>query len=242
MDTGLEGRVAVVTGAASGIGLATARALELEGCHVVAADLAERSPDYGEHWLPVAVDVSSPDAGDRIAEAARGRWGRLDVLVACAGIYQTTALEALTVEEFDRFQAVNVRGSMLCARSALNEMKQRSWGRIVLMSSMVVNSGGLAAGPAYVTSKAAIVGLTRSLVHSGGPYGVTANCVHPGIIESPMTAVLDRDLMRGAAERTPLKRNGTPQDVAAVIVMLCSEGAGFVTGARIDVNGGAVMS
>ena len=242
MDAGLEGRVAVVTGAASGIGLATARALAQEGCQIVAADLNERSLDYGEDWLPVAVDVSSPDVGDRIAQAAQSRWGRLDVLVACAGIYHTTALDDLTVEEFDRFQVVNVRGSMLCARSALSAMRQRQWGRIVLMSSMVVNTGGLAAGPAYVTSKAAIVGLTRSLVHAGGPYGVTANCVHPGIIESPMTAVLDPAIMAGAAERTPLKRNGKPEDVAAMIVMLCSEGAGFVTGARIDVNGGAVMS
>jgi 3-oxoacyl-[acyl-carrier protein] reductase len=242
MDTGLNGRVAVVTGAASGIGLATARALQSEGCHIVAADLRDSSPEYGPDWLPVGVDVSSHDVGERIIAAAKIRWGRVDVLVACAGIYQTTTLDELTVEDFDRFHAVNVRGSMLCARSALNDMKQRNWGRIVLMSSMVVNTGGLAAGPAYVTSKAAIVGLTRSLVHSGGPYGVTVNCVHPGIIESPMTAVLDPSIMRGAAERTPLRRNGRPEDVAAIIVTLCSQGAGFVTGAGIDVNGGAVMS
>ena len=242
MDTGLKDRVAVVTGAASGIGLATARALAGEGCHIVAADLRDDAPGYATDWLPIAVDVTAADVGDRIVAAARDRWGRVDVLVACAGIYQTTPLEDVTVEDFDRFHAVNVRGSMLCARSALADMTQRNWGRIVLMSSMVVNSGGVAAGPAYVTSKAAIVGLTRSLVHSGGPYGVTVNCIHPGIIESPMTAVLDRSVMRGTADRTPLGRNGQPEDVAAVITMLCSEGSGFVTGARVDVNGGIVMT
>jgi len=242
MDTGLNDRVAIVTGAASGIGLATARALEQEGCRIVAVDRSEDSPAYGDSWCAIAVDVSSPDAGERIVEAARARWGQVDVLVACAGVYEMTPLNELTVEKFDEVQAINVRGALLCARAALADMAQRRWGRIVLMSSMVVNSGGLAAGTAYVTSKGAVLGLTRSLVHAGGPHGITVNSIHPGIIESPMTAVVDRGLMGRAAERTPLQRNGIPEDIANVIVMVCSDGAGFMTGARIDVNGGAVMS
>jgi 3-oxoacyl-[acyl-carrier protein] reductase len=112
----------------------------------------------------------------------------------------------------------------------------------VLLSSIVVHTGGIAAGPAYVASKAAVLGLTRSLAHVGGPLGVTVNCVHPGIIETPMTARIDEATKRATAERTPLRRNGTPEDVATVITMLCSDGAGFVTGAHLDVNGGLVLS
>jgi len=242
MRTGLEGRVAAVTGAASGIGLATARALEREGCLIVAADVCDDSPAYGAEWCRAAIDVSRPDAGDRLVAAARARWGRLDLLVACAGVYETTPLRELTVEQFDRLQAINVRGSLLCARAALGDMETRGWGRIVLLSSIVVHTGGLAAGSAYVASKAAVLGLTRSLAHVAGPHGVTVNCVHPGIIETPMTEAIDAQVKRDTALRTPLRRNGTPQDVADVIVMLCSEGAGFVTGAHLDVNGGLAMS
>ena len=242
MRTGLEGRVAVVTGAASGIGLATARALQAEGCLIVAVDLLDDAPEYRDDWCGVAVDVSQADAGERIAAAALERFERLDVLVACAGIYETGPLAQVSSLEFDRVQAINVRGTFLCARAALGAMEQAGWGRIVLLSSIVAHNGGMAAGPAYVASKAAVLGLTRSLAHAAGPHGVTVNCVNPGIIETPMTRAMDGELKRMIAARTPLRRNGTPDDVAAVIVMLCSEAAGFVTGAHLDVNGGLAMT
>ena len=242
MKLGLDGRVAVVTGAASGIGLATAHALAQEGCRIVAADLRDGGPEYADDWCRVAVDVADPDAGECVAAAAVERFGRLDVLVACAGVYQTASLAELSAHEFDRVQAVNVRGTLLCARAALGAMQAAGWGRIVLLSSIVVHTGGMAAGPAYVASKAAVLGLTRSLAHAAGPHGITVNSVHPGIIETPMTRVMDAELKRVTAERTPLGRNGTPEDVAAVIAMLCSEGAGFVTGAHVDVNGGLAMT
>jgi 3-oxoacyl-[acyl-carrier protein] reductase len=242
VNTGLDGRVAVVTGAASGIGLATARALAAEGCAIVAADLAPTSPAYADDWCAVGVDVATKDAGERIASAALDQFGRLDVLVACAGLYDTRSLADLDVDAFDRMQDVNVRGTLLCARSALAAMADGGWGRIVLLSSIVVHTGGMAAGPAYVASKAAVLGLTRSLAHAAGPHGVTVNCVNPGIIETPMTAAIDAETKRATAARTPLGRNGTPEEVASVIVMLCSAGASFVTGAHLDVNGGLAMT
>ncbi len=242
MNTGLAGRVAIVTGAASGIGRAGAHALADEGCNIVAADRRPPVEGYPAEWLGVTTDVTSPTVGEELVRAARDRYGRVDVLVACAGVYDTEPAMDVDLEAFDRVQAVNVRGSFACARAAMSTMGERGWGRIVLFSSIVAHTGGVAAGPAYVASKAAIIGLTRSLAHTGGPLGVTVNCVNPGIIETQMTSVIDAATKKELAARTPLRRNGRPEDVAAVVVMLASEGAGFVTGAHVDVNGGLAMT
>ncbi len=242
MNTGLAGRVAIVTGAASGIGRATAQALADEGCHVVAADHRLPIDGYPAGWLAVTSDVTSPTAGEELVRAACDRHGQVDVLVACAGVYDTVPAMDVDLDAFDRVQAVNVRGSFSCARAAMAAMGERGWGRIVLCSSIVAHTGGVAAGPAYVASKAAIIGLTRSLAHTGGPLGVTVNCVNPGIIDTQMTSVIDAATKAQFAARTPLRRNGRPEDVAAVVVMLASEGAAFVTGAHLDVNGGLAMT
>jgi 3-oxoacyl-[acyl-carrier protein] reductase len=238
---GLEERVAVVTGAASGIGLATARLLAREGCRIVAADLSGGCEAYEPDWLAVEADVTELDAGERIAAAALDGFGRLDIHVACAGVYETTPLSDLTIEGFDRVMAVNVRGTLLTARAALTAMSGNGWGRIVLLSSIAAHTGGMAAGISYVTSKAAVIGLTRSLAHAGAPDGVTVNCVNPGVIETPMLAAIG-ELRTASVDRTPLGRNGMAQEVAFAIAMLCSDAASFITGAHIDVNGGLVMT
>lgn len=242
MDVSPDARVAVVTGAASGIGLATARLLAEGGFRIVAIDLCDASPAYDAQWRALRVDVASAGAGEQIVDAALGAYGRLDVLVACAGVYETTPLDELSAETFDRVQEVNVRGTFVCARAALGAMRTRGWGRIVLLSSIAAHNGGLSAGPAYVASKAAVMGLTRSLAHAAGPHGVTVNCVNPGVIETPMTEAMNGDAKRESAARAPLRRNGAPEEVAAVIAMLCSDGAAFVTGAHLDVNGGLAMT
>lgn len=234
--------MAIVTGAGSGIGRATARALADEGCAVVAADLRPPTVSYPSDWVSVAVDVADVSAGERLVRAAQERFDRLDVLVCCAGVYDTAQAMDVDAAAFDRVQAVNVRGSFGCARAALPAMGVRRWGRIVLLSSMAAHTGGVAAGPAYVASKAAVVGLTRSLAHAGGPLGVTVNCVSPGVIDTPMTSVMDAATKADLAARTPLGRTGRPEDVAPVVVMLASAGARFVTGAHLDVNGGLVMT
>jgi len=246
MNTGLKNRVAMVTGAASGIGLATAQALAAEGCRIVAVDrdedvLSRRGAESERSWVDVACDLSMEDAGEKAVQAAVDHWGRLDVLVTSAGIYEVGSVADVDAGAWDRVTAINLRGTYLCARAAIPAMSRNRWGRIVTLSSMAAATGGFSAGPAYVASKAGVLGLTRHLAHAGGPHGITANCVCPGIIETPMTAILDSDNKRATAARTPLGRNGEAADVAAVIVMLASEGAGFVTGAHLDVNGGLVM-
>lgn len=244
MDTGLQGRVAAVTGAGSGIGLATARALVAEGCRVVVADLREEAvaDAVAELGADVAVgvgaDVSREEGAQAVVDAARAAFGRLDVLMCCAGVYETNRLADLDRAAWDRVLDVNLRGTFLCAQAAIPVMAENGWGRIVTISSIAALTGGEAAGPAYVASKAGVMGLTRSLAHAGGPLGITVNCVNPGVIETPMTAVIGEDQLRVVAERTPLRRNGRPEEVAAVMVFLASEPAGFVHGAHLSINGG----
>jgi NAD(P)-dependent dehydrogenase (short-subunit alcohol dehydrogenase family) len=246
MDTGLDGRVALVTGGASGIGLAAGRALADEGARVVLADLignaaaAELERQHGGAVHGVVADVSVPAQARGVVAAAVERFGRLDVLVTSAGVYETQGL-ALSDEEWERTLAVNLAGTYHCARAAIDAMAVNGWGRIVTLASSAAQTGGGAAGPAYVASKAAVMGLTRSLAKHAGPMGITVNSVVPGMIETPMTQRVSVEDRAAAACAVPLRRNGTAADVAAVIVMLASEGLGFVTGSHVNVNGGLVM-
>src|SRR5205823_5548352 len=125
-------------------------------------------------------------------------------LVCCAGVYETSAFDELDIEDWDRVQRVNLRGTYLCARAAIAAMRPRQWGRIVTFSSIAAQTGGLAAGPAYVASKAAVIGLTRSLANAAGPDGITVNCLSPGIIDTPMTAALGAEAKHDTARRAAL--------------------------------------
>jgi 3-oxoacyl-[acyl-carrier protein] reductase len=248
VKTGLEGRVALVTGAGSGIGAATAAYLHDEGCLIVAADLQQEAvhPPAGAStstWVGVAGDVSTAEGSQHLVKSAVDAYGRLDVLVACAGLYETGGLADVDEVAWDRVHDVNLRGAYLCARAAIPAMAMSGFGRIVLFSSIAAQTGGgVAAGPAYVASKAGVVGLTRSLAQKAGPDGITVNCISPGVIQTPMTDVMGEGKKRELAGQTPVGRTGTPEDVAFVVAMLASEGAGYINGANVDVNGGLHMS
>lgn len=246
MRLGLDGRAAVVTGAGSGIGRATALLLAEEGCRVVAVDrdaeaLDALATELGEPARVLACDVTASEAPARVVRTAVEAFGRLDVLVASAGIWETSPLDELGDETWHRVLDVNLTAPFRCARAALPAMVANRWGRIVTVSSIAVRTGGGAASAAYVASKAGVVGLTRSLARYGGPYGVTANCVSPGVIDTPMIAGADAEQTRATLEQMPVGRLGDPMEVAAVVALLSSEAAGFVNGAHVDVNGGLVM-
>jgi 3-oxoacyl-[acyl-carrier protein] reductase len=242
MDLGLAGRVAVVTGAASGIGAACAEALAREGCAIVAADLQPPPAELPAGWTAVQADVATEDGAQAPVVAALERHGRLDVLVLCAGVYDVHRLADVDAARWDRVLAVNLRGAFLCAQRAIAAMRPAGWGRIVTFGSIAARTGGVLASPAYVAAKAGVAGLTRSLAHAAGPHGITVNCVAPGVIETPMTSVIGDELKRDHAAGTPLRRNGRPEDVAAIVTMLASEPAGFVHGATVNVDGGLAMS
>jgi 3-oxoacyl-[acyl-carrier protein] reductase len=244
METGLAGKTAVVTGAASGIGLACSRALAAEGATVILADLNETAAQEAAREVggyAVAVDVTKPEDARRVVEEAVARGGALDVLVACAGAFHATPLDRIEPDEWDRIQAVNLRGVFLVAQAALEVMIPRRSGRIVTIASLAGQTGGLAAGASYAASKAGVAALTKSIARFAGPHGITANCVNPGIIDTPLIAGWPDEVLERTVAQTPLGRMGRPEEVAAVVVMLASDAASFVHGAHVDVNGGLFM-
>jgi 3-oxoacyl-[acyl-carrier protein] reductase len=247
MDTGLSGKVAIVTGGSGGIGLACARALVAEGARVVLGDLnaeaaAASAAELGaDAAVSAAVDVTRPDDAQRLVDVALERFGRLDVLVASAGVHRNTRLDEVSPEEWDLLLAVNLRGVFLTAQAALRVFVPQRSGRIVALASLASQTGGLAASAAYAASKGGVVTLTKSLARYAGPHNVTANCVNPGIIDSPMTAGWSPEDLARLTANTPLGRLGTTDEVAAAVVFLASDAASFVTGTHIDVNGGILM-
>jgi 3-oxoacyl-[acyl-carrier protein] reductase len=245
MESGLVGKTAVVTGAASGIGRACARALAGEGAFVVCADLdgeqaTVAAAELERPGVGAQADVTSEDDCRRLVARATDQGG-LDVLVTCAGIFHATPFDEITPAEWDRIVAVNLRGTFLTCQASLRAMLPRKSGRIVTIASLAGQTGGLAAGAAYSASKAGVVALTKSIARFAGPHGITANCVNPGIIDTPMTAGWPPEKRDPTVAATPLGRMGTADEVAAIVLVLASDAAGFVNGAHVDVNGGLLM-
>jgi len=246
VETGLAGKAAIVTGGARGIGLACARALAAEGVGLVLADVdgeaaATSAMELGGEHTGIDVDVTSKADVERMVDVALGRFGRLDVLVHCAGIFHATPFDRIEPDEWDRIIAVNLRGTFLTAQAALRPMVSRGGGRLILIASLAAQSGGLAAGAAYAASKGGVASLTKSIARYAGPYGITLNCVNPGVIETPMIAAWAPETRESTVGRTPLGRVGTAAEVASTVVWLASDAAGFVHGAHVDVNGGLLM-
>jgi 3-oxoacyl-[acyl-carrier protein] reductase len=244
VETGLEGKTALVTGAAGRIGRACCAAFAAEGAQVVCADLdgqaaAMTALTLGEH--PAAGDVTKPDDAERIVEEAVSLTGSLDVVVTSHGIFHSTPVSDIDAGEWDHIQSVNLRGTFLVCRAALKTMTPHRNGAMVTIASLAGQVGGLHAGASYAASKAGVAAFTKSLARQAGPLGIRVNCVNPGFIGTPMTETWSDDMRREVIERTPLGRIGTPEEVAAAVTWLASDQAAFVHGAHLDVNGGLHM-
>lgn len=227
---GLEGKVALVTGAGGGIGRRIVATLAAQGAQVAAADIAPTGIDGA---LDVTVDVTdegSVDAGFRAVEEALGP---VDVLVLNAGIFVIEPFEEVSLASWRRTLAVNLDGPFLCARRALPSMRERGWGRVVAIGSSAGVTGGSKAVAAYAASKAGVMALAKAIAQEYMRDGITANALAPTLINTPMIAS-----MPDLADRVPIGRLGEPDDVAAVVAFLCSEHASFITGEIVDVNGG----
>jgi 3-oxoacyl-[acyl-carrier protein] reductase len=239
----LRGRVALITGAARGIGAATARALAGAGALVAlldreAAGLASVAAETGGAAFPA--DVTDDAAVRRAVDDVVGRWGRLDILVNNAGIVRDAALADVKEEDWSGTLDVNLRGTMLCARAAVPHMKAAGFGRILSATSIVARTGNYGQ-TAYAASKAGIIGLTRTWARELGPKGITANAVAPGFIDTDMVKSVPAKVMAELLARTPAGRLGRPDEVASVYLFLASELASFINGAVVGVDGGLLL-
>jgi 3-oxoacyl-[acyl-carrier protein] reductase len=243
-----DGKVALVTGGARGIGAATCELFAREGASVVVCDLdegpaSEVAGPLGEKGLAVACDVSRRDQVEAAVQRAFDRFGRLDILVCCAGIIRDNLVHKMTDEDWDGVIDTHLKGSFLCAQAAQRVMVGQRYGRMVLLSS--TSALGNRGQTNYSTAKAGLQGMARTLAIELGRFGITVNAVAPGFIETRMTqATAERMGMdweafkQAAAERTPVQRIGQPGDVASAIAYFCSEEAGFVSGQVLYVRGG----
>ncbi len=246
----LEGKVVIVTGASRNIGRVYARGLAREGAKVAAADILDASGTVeeieaaGGEAIALSVDVTDEEATRRMAESVRGRFGRIDGLVNNAALYHDLEVKSFlefSGEEWDRVMAVNLKGLFFCIRSVFPYMKEQGYGRIINIASNTIYKGTEGLLP-YVTSKAGVLGLTRSLARECGAHGINVNAVAPDYIPHARD---DRDrpghdLM--IQKQRALQRREVPEDVLGTILFLLSADADFITGQTILVNGGSVMS
>jgi 3-oxoacyl-[acyl-carrier protein] reductase len=250
----LQGKVAIVTGGGHGIGAAYCRGLAEEGARVAVAELdggaaeavARGLTDQGHEALAVSTDVSREDSVLAMAESVRRRFGRIDVLVNNAAVFATVPMsrvpiEDLTVEEWDRLMAVNLRGPFLCCRAVLGAMRAQGSGSIINISSGTALNGS----PTrihYVTSKAGILGFTRCLAREVGGAGIRVNALAPGSTlseENPSPEVVA--FRRAAVKERALARVQYPQDLVGAVLFLASDESSFITGQTLVVDGGGVM-
>jgi 3-oxoacyl-[acyl-carrier protein] reductase len=245
----IKKQTVLVTGAASGIGRACARKLLDEGHDVLALDLHEQAlatafPVGSGNLARYAGDVSRPECCAGAVEAAVARFGKLDAVTHWAAIHSHTFWTDLGADEFSRVLATNVTGSFLVAQAAAVHMKTRGSGAIVLASSTSILSGSVggksgSGGPAYVASKAAIVGLVRTLANALGRDGIRVNAVAPGVVDTPMIGAYSPEHLAAQPGRVPLGRIGSPEEIADVGCFLISEAARYINGETVIVNGGA---
>jgi len=245
----LRGQVAIVTGAARGIGFGIATVLRGEGADVVVADLDEaaaraaaaRLGGTAGHALGIGADVAVQADMAKMAAAAVSRWGRIDILAANAGIYPHIALPDLQVADLDHIMAVNVRGALLAIQACLPQMTGQGYGRIVLTSSITGSVVGQPGYAHYGATKAAMLGLMRSAALEVAKAGITVNAVLPGNIQTPGFAGLGPEHTRRMLAAIPLARFGDPEDVGWAVRFLASREASYITGQTLIVDGGQVL-
>lgn len=249
-----KGRVALVTGAARGIGLQVAERLGALGATVVLVDVrpevesaAEALRARGLAAEAVMGDIADEGVVRDLVAGVAAAHGGLDILVNNAGISpkhggRKALVEETALAEWQAVLAVNLTGAFLLCREAVPLMRRRGWGRIVNMSSQAGRTRSQIAGSHYAASKAGLIGFSRTLAAEVGAAGITVNCIAPGRIETPMAAVAGAEVNQAYVTQIPVARIGMPDDIAAAVLFLASDQAGFITGATLDVNGGHFMA
>jgi 3-oxoacyl-[acyl-carrier protein] reductase len=241
----LSNKVCLITGAAQGIGLATAETFAREGATVVVADLKPEAVDaavrrcqaLGAQAEGHALDVTERAQVDGVVAKVLARHGRIDVLVNNAGITQDARLQKMTIEQFDRVIDVNLRGVFHCAQAVADAMVRQGHG-VILNASSVVGLYGNYGQTNYAASKFGVIGFTKTWARELGPKGIRVNAVAPGFIETPILATIPDKVLDELRQRVPLHRLGRPEEIASVYAFLASDDASYVNGAVIEVSGG----
>jgi 3-oxoacyl-[acyl-carrier protein] reductase len=237
----LHGQVALITGGAGGMGRAIAQAFHGAGATVIATDRAEHE-DIGPGIHYRRYDVTSRSATDQLVDAVVAEHGKVDILVLCAGIIARTPLADSSDDEWDAIMSVNVRGVVNPTRKLFPLMCAQGFGKILAAGSIAAKNGGVASGPAYVASKAAVHGMMRWIAKAGAPHGVYANTLAPGPVETAMWANVTDQAAPSANGTVPLGRYGNAQDIAQAALFLCSPASNWITGTSLDISGGMWMN
>ncbi len=240
-----KGKIAVITGGASGIGKACCLSLAEKGAIVIAIDrnengakaVAEEIISKGGKAEGLGLDIVDVKQIKEVIDYIENKYARIDILINCAGITQVIRIEEITEKEWDRMLEIDLKGPFFVSQAVINVMKKNNYGKIVNLGSLAGEVGGIVVGANYVAAKAGIIGLTKSLAKSAAQYGINVNTVSPGFIDTEMTKELNQDI-----KLVPLGRKGTAEEVSDVIIFLCSEYARYLTGVNLDVNGGLHMN
>jgi 3-oxoacyl-[acyl-carrier protein] reductase len=251
MSRPLEGRVALVTGAARGIGKGIALALAADGADIVVNDkslgaegiaVADSVRVLGRRSLLVEADVSVEDEVKRMFAAIDAEFGRIDVLVNNAGTTKSQTIDQASLADWNQVMAVNLTSCFLCSKAAMERMTARRWGRIVNISSMAGQQGALYGYVHYAASKSGMLGFTKTLARTAAPFGITVNAIAPGITD---TELLRRthgsDQLDDLMAKIPMGGWSTPRHVGLTVAFLCGEAGEAITGTTIDMNGGIYM-
>jgi 3-oxoacyl-[acyl-carrier protein] reductase len=245
----LKNRVAIITGAARGIGKAIALTLLREGAKVAIIDsdkerleiLKKEFEKENKGVIVIPCDITKGSEVNAMVDQVHKRLGRIDILVNNAGIIRRGTIDTVTEEDWDRVIEVNLKGTFNCCKAVVDIMKQQRYGKIVSISSISGKLGDITSAPGYGPSKAGIDALTKTLARQLAPYGINVNAVSPHAIETEMSAQWSEERQKEIIASIPLGRLGKPEDVAEAVLFLASDEASFITGEILDVNGGALM-
>jgi len=241
----LTGKVALVTGASGGIGGAIAKALHAQGATVVlsgtrVAALETLQSELGSRAHRAVCDLADAASVEGLPKTAEAVAGPIDILVNNAGVTRDNLFLRMKDEEWDQVIAVDLTAAFRLSRAVLRGMMKKRWGRIVSITSVVGATGNPGQGN-YAAAKAGLVGMTKSLAAEVASRNITVNCVAPGFVATPMTDVLNEDIKKALLGRIPAARFGLPADIAAAVVYLAGDEAGYITGQTLHVNGGMAM-
>lgn len=244
----LTGKVAIITGGANGIGYSTVKKFVTEGANAVIADIskeqsekaATKLQEAGYSVIGIGVDVTKRDQVEQMVAEVIKKWGRVDILINNAGIIIDSQLQKMTDEQFDQVININLRGTFLCGRAVVDQMIAQGSG-VILNASSIIGLYGNFGQTNYAATKFGVIGMAKSWAKELGPKGIRSNAVCPGFIDTPILAPMPDKIIDEMKAKVPLRRLGTPEEIANVYAFLASDEASYINGVAIEVGGGVVV-